>query len=192
MTECPKCKSFDIEIKESYKFFDIYECKICKYWTYKRIEDCCRNSYEIVTIDRKTHELSFIYRQCINCGGSTNRTSPLSHKKYGDSIRGEFDYDSYERWQESKYAEKEQLSVAKKNYNFYTSPYYKYIEYLNSKKWKDKRNLVFERDNYKCQECKEKNADDVHHLTYDNLGNENLNELVSVCRECHKKIHDMK
>lgn len=192
MIECPKCKSFDIKIKESYEFFDIYECNICKYWSYKHIEECCRDQYDIITIDRKSHELFFLYRQCINCGGSTNRTKPLSSKKYGNEIRREFDYGSFDRWKESVSSEKEQLSRAKKNFNFFNSPYYKYVLYLNSPEWKAKRELVFKRDNCKCQKCKIEIADDVHHLTYENLGNEKLSELLSICRECHKKIHKMK
>nr|WP_319997596.1 hypothetical protein [uncultured Draconibacterium sp.] len=192
MIECPKCKSFNILINDSYEFYDLFECNICKYWTYKRIEDCCRNPLEIITIDRKNHDLYFLYKQCLNCGGSTNRTRPLSSKKFGDEIRGEFDYGSFEKWKENRDLEYNELSIVKKNFNYFNSPYYKYCEYLNSQEWKDKRDLALKRDNFKCQKCKIKVADDVHHLTYENLGNEKLSELLSVCRECHIEIHKKK
>ena len=192
MIECPKCKSLNISIKDSYEFYDIYECNVCKYWTYKRIKDCCRNPQEIVTIDRKNHDLFFLYKQCLNCGGSINRTKPLNSKKYGDEIRGEFDYGSFERWKEKRDFEYKNLSIAKKNYNYFNSSYYKYYEYLQSSEWKAKRELVLIRDKYKCQICNIKMADDVHHLTYENLGNEKLSDLLSVCRECHIKIHKKK
>jgi 5-methylcytosine-specific restriction endonuclease McrA len=29
----------------------------------------------------------------------------------------------------------------------------------------------------------------VHHLTYQNAGNEFLWELVAICRECHARYH---
>ena len=50
--------------------------------------------------------------------------------------------------------------------------------------------MVLTRDENKCQKCKTKNADEVHHLTYENLFKEKLEDLISVCHDCHKKIHD--
>lgn len=32
----------------------------------------------------------------------------------------------------------------------------------------------------------------LHHLTYKNIGNENFNELIYLCFNCHKKSHNMK
>jgi len=61
--------------------------------------------------------------------------------------------------------------------------------YLNSAKWKSKRFDVLHRDNYTCQSCGSI-ATEVHHLHYRNFGNEPLDELTSLCRECHQKIHE--
>jgi len=61
--------------------------------------------------------------------------------------------------------------------------------YLNSAKWKNKRQQVLNRDNYACQSCGSI-ATEVHHLHYRNFGNEPLDELISLCRECHEKIHE--
>ncbi|WP_123862073.1 HNH endonuclease [Chryseobacterium artocarpi] len=52
-----------------------------------------------------------------------------------------------------------------------------------------KREVVFARDKYKCQQCKSKAAIHVHHLTYENIFNENLEDLISLCIECHSQIH---
>jgi len=46
---------------------------------------------------------------------------------------------------------------------------------------------ILERDNYKCQICKEK-AQLVHHIDKDNSNN-NPNNLVSLCNKCHLKLH---
>ncbi|ARV16876.1 hypothetical protein BTO07_09540 [Polaribacter sp. SA4-12] len=73
--------------------------------------------------------------------------------------------------------------------SFYNSRKGKYNEYLLSEKWKTKRNEVLKRDNSLCRVCKEKKAEDVHHLTYENLFNEKLEDLISVCRKCHLEIH---
>lgn len=68
----------------------------------------------------------------------------------------------------------------------------KYDDYLTSDKWYVIRNTVMERDNYKCQICKNK-ATDIHHLTYKNFGKEYLFELVALCRACHMLVyHDNK
>lgn len=189
---CSKCKSFNIETKTGYDYFDIFECKVCGYWTFERIEDCCRESYTIITIDRKTPDLAFLYRQCIYCGGSQNRTKPLSFKKFGDVIRTEFCAETYESWRKKRRKEQDHLTESRRNYNYLNSPRYKYYLYLISPEWHAKRELINKRDNNICQKCFVKPSEDVHHLTYENLGNEKLIDLLSICRECHMEIHGIK
>ena len=41
-----------------------------------------------------------------------------------------------------------------------------------------------------CQVCGGR-ATDVHHLTYDRFGHEDMGDLVSLCRRCHSKIVDL-
>jgi 5-methylcytosine-specific restriction endonuclease McrA len=65
-----------------------------------------------------------------------------------------------------------------------------YNEYLSSNKWKEKRKLVLERDRYICQGCGVAAANQVHHLTYTHVTDELLFQLVSVCQDCHLKIHN--
>src|SRR5690606_20125963 len=66
-----------------------------------------------------------------------------------------------------------------------------YNAYLNSPFWQAKRKLILERDNFLCQFCNAAKATQVHHLSYDNLGNECDFELLSVCYPCHQIIHDI-
>ena len=189
MQICEKCGSTSIKINKTYKYHDIYECQLCGYWSYSRIETCCRNPYKIVTIDRKDHFLFFLYEQCLNCNGSINRTKPLSAKKNSDKIRGEFSISTYEFWLKERSQEMKDISLSKKNYDYVNSAYYKYEQYLNSKEWKKLRKIIFERDKNKCCICKINEASDVHHLTYKNLFNEKMEDLISVCRDCHLEIH---
>ena len=64
-----------------------------------------------------------------------------------------------------------------------------YKSYINSKAWEEKARRIRRRDGYRCQIC---GADDlpleVHHLTYDNLGYEDDDDLITVCHSCHEKI----
>ena len=64
----------------------------------------------------------------------------------------------------------------------------KYYMYLFSKEWKARRTLVLSRDNYKCTSCGKK-AHSIHHLTYKNIFNEPLEDLTSLCKSCHEKVH---
>lgn len=62
--------------------------------------------------------------------------------------------------------------------------------YLESDAWKEKRIEVLERDEHRCVQCKKAPATEVHHKTYDdNIGNEPLSDLESLCTSCHKVKH---
>lgn len=63
--------------------------------------------------------------------------------------------------------------------------------YLKSSQWQTLRKKVLKRDAYTCQSCQTSGIPlEVHHITYIRLGNENISDLVSVCRYCHQAIHD--
>jgi len=64
-----------------------------------------------------------------------------------------------------------------------------YHAYVASDTWRWTRQRVLTRDEGVCQGCRARQASDVHHLTYDHLGEEFLWELMSVCRECHERLH---
>lgn len=60
--------------------------------------------------------------------------------------------------------------------------------YLKSDEWKSKRESILKRDNFKCV-CCGGNAEQVHHINYLRVYSENYNDLLSVCKSCHTKIH---
>jgi 5-methylcytosine-specific restriction endonuclease McrA len=60
-----------------------------------------------------------------------------------------------------------------------------YQEYLKSARW---RKLTDERkalDGYRCRVCNGGANLQVHHRTYQNIGNETLDDLTTLCAECH-------
>ena len=72
-------------------------------------------------------------------------------------------------------------------------PYFEqisYQKYIASAKWKETRRKRIELDGYKCKLCGSAINLCVHHLTYDHLGNENMDELVTLCKTCHNKLHE--
>jgi hypothetical protein len=67
-----------------------------------------------------------------------------------------------------------------------------YEEYLAGPVWKKKREKILERAGGICEGCRAKPATQVHHLSYEHVGDEFLFELVAVCDDCHDKLHIQK
>jgi len=72
--------------------------------------------------------------------------------------------------------------------------------FYRSKQWQAAREEAIRRDQYLCQDCLKKGritpAEEVHHiteLTPDNINDPsialNTENLISLCRECHKERH---
>lgn len=65
-----------------------------------------------------------------------------------------------------------------------------YKEYLKSEHWQNVRAKRLKIDNHRCYLCGRAKALNVHHLRYDNLGNEDVKEdLVTLCYKCHQMLH---
>lgn len=67
--------------------------------------------------------------------------------------------------------------------------------FYNSKEWKKQREYILRRDSYLCVLCGQP-AEEVHHkiyLTPENINNPMISlhesNLISLCGDCHKKIH---
>lgn len=63
-----------------------------------------------------------------------------------------------------------------------------YKRYLASREWRAKRKEFIESTYGVCQRCAARPIENVHHLTYANLGNEPLSDLMGVCRPCHEYL----
>ena len=71
------------------------------------------------------------------------------------------------------------------------------MSFHKSKKWKEKRKAILRRDEYLCRECRRygrtRLATTVHHIIPIDqrpdlaLASKNL---ISLCTECHNKMHD--
>lgn len=185
---CKKCKSRAIAVDETYPYHNIHECRDCKHLGHTPIDDCCRNPFLIVTVKHYSIDQSMLYHQCLNCGGST-KTKPLKKTDYSEQIEGEFDQTLFGRWKTDKSAESNLIYSSLKLANYKNTRAYQYHSYLRSEKWMAKRTFILIRDNYLCQSCKLHPALDVHHLTYENIYDEPLEDLQALCRACHLKVH---
>lgn len=160
--------------------------------------------HDLIFVKRKTSNGSYrLSKQCIICG--YHETKAYKHSVINNDINSikYLDEDAlflYEQKRHENYLIKCKNEWNKKReadedkrlleFNEKKKKWFKlHSEYLKSIKWKLKRNAVLKRDNYKCQACLTQEATQVHHLTYERWRNEPLFDLISVCSECHKKIH---
>ena len=66
-----------------------------------------------------------------------------------------------------------------------------YEQYISSMRWLAKRRRVLDRDGRRCQTCFRVPPEvhlQVHHKTYERLGDEPLNHLITLCSECHEAV----
>jgi 5-methylcytosine-specific restriction endonuclease McrA len=77
-----------------------------------------------------------------------------------------------------RYADIKSINDRKKNYT----------KYIQSKEWKEKRNFIVGKYK-KCSCCGSEENLHVHHLSYENLGNENESDLLLLCKKCHGLVH---
>lgn len=124
-----------------------------------------------------------VVMQCNHCGGRYGNW--ISKNK----IENLEDLKPFNEAAEKKFRDKQAYNRERMNVDVSADWWNRYNDHLNSRAWKIKRDAVLERDSYWCQACQSRKAKDVHHLSYKRMGNEPLFDLVSVCRECHQKLH---
>lgn len=63
-----------------------------------------------------------------------------------------------------------------------------YAKYINSETWRKKRQARLKMDGNKCRTCHSKERLEIHHVTYERFGDEDLDDLITLCRQCHEAI----
>lgn len=61
----------------------------------------------------------------------------------------------------------------------------RYLDYLQSPEWQERRLAKLEQAGYRCEKCSEHSGLSVHHKTYERLGNERSDDLIVLCQSCH-------
>lgn len=65
-----------------------------------------------------------------------------------------------------------------------------YSAYLHSDAWRLKRLVVIDLAGGRCQVCNSPKRLDVHHRTYERIGEEAPGDLTVLCRKCHSLFHE--
>lgn len=127
--------------------------------------------------------------QCLHCGVQVRRVAQKHLRPYEYALLPDWDEGLVARHRESlRAARAEGREVGRSEQKAF------YHDYLKSDRWKAKRKVRLATDGGLCQakldRC-QRFATEVHHLTYDHVGNEPLWDLVSVCRNCHGQLTAM-
>lgn len=64
-----------------------------------------------------------------------------------------------------------------------------YNKYLHTYHWEQLRELKLSEVDHRCQVCYNSKQLNVHHRTYERLGNEKLSDLTVLCKEWHEIFH---
>lgn len=77
----------------------------------------------------------------------------------------------------------------------HSTPYMPYKGQLSDERWVAFRQFILKVRGEKCESCGMTTGLQVHHLQYRNNAmawEYNCNEVMVLCRDCHKKIHNIK
>ena len=144
----------------------------------------CPHSLKQPTLYVQRNGVRYVRHQCLRCGTSVKGPKGAELEKQGQCI------DQLPPWDESL----ARRWIDRKNHFEQTQQPFQarldlYQQYLLSATWKSKRERVLQRDDHRCRACGDAQALEVHHKSYQNIGDEPLFELVAVCRECHQRLH---
>jgi 5-methylcytosine-specific restriction endonuclease McrA len=154
-------------------------------WEYRE----CLHS-EFVFVRRvQSNGVHIACRQCLTCGKNVGAARKDSFPDY--AALPEWDQTLRDRWLAEQRQRYDEYRIGVQDWHAQQGPDWQgaYETYLQSSTWAVKRAAVLKRDDYICQACLTARATQVHHLTYEHLGNEPLWELVAICRRCHKALH---
>lgn len=172
-----------MEVRRS-KFSIFKWCVDCFDSNIEDYPECCNNAVYHYVRHKISNGVFTLKKQCVNCNHmlpqAIKRKTVENFEALPLSVERTV---SSEKWETIKKFKEYISTMIKKQYAD------SYAIYRQSKQWRDKRDKAMKRDNYLCQGCLTNKATVAHHTTYDNVGDELLFQLISLCETCHSKVH---
>lgn len=153
---------------------------------------CAQCSDPLIRPEHRRPVRSLLCKSCL----SINRTSAdqqeveqrLVKAKVTKSKRDEQQKEREAQYQRGK--EDKQAQIEKKRARIQELRAMPYRDYLLTPDWQKKRLYALKRAGGRCQVCNNPNKRlDVHHRTYERLGDELYTDLLVLCHSCHGTFH---
>lgn len=180
---CPKCGQFigkrihkcsDTSWNKGKNSRIIFFCKVCK----KPILDYKRANRKVCS------------KECFSINASNFMKGKILYKIHPRGMLNKVP------WNKGKKMDKpvwnKGLTAKKDNRILSGKEHYKWnggISLKYGKEWKNIRKQIWKRDNFTCQKCGKKNVELIAHhiIPFEFSHDNNLDNLISVCRSCHFK-----
>lgn len=144
----------------------------------------------------KANGVGVVVLQCLRCGAKPREVAKHSAEvanaiaargplaPYDEAIAINWQAGQERAWRQRRAAY--EAEKAERDSDWWT----RYHAHLASPEWQDRRRLVLKRAKHMCEGCGVAMASEIHHTTYDHMGNEFLFELVALCFACHRRLHE--
>lgn len=152
----------------------------------------CEHNRFIIAIAYDSLQRPRYKKRCAICWGGMNHTYKRSEAL--EILAGEPPFDDEE-------CHKKRMEISELRKEYYSTLYETYRQrrqqawrnyyetYLKSMRWHLLRVKVLTRDEYKCASCKSTDTLQLHHRHYQTLGEESLDDVITLCKTCHKLFH---
>jgi hypothetical protein len=161
--------------------------------TINQTENAPQCSCDYTAIRRRvlSHGVATYVVQCLGCGRQIRSVKKDSYEVRMLADVLPFDDTLQRTWRDGqrRFYEARQEARAHEQATKQTDWWLQYTAYLKTTAWRLKRQAVMTRANNWCEGCAARQATQVHHKTYEHMGNELLFELVAVCDTCHHILH---
>lgn len=151
----------------------------------------CKHPRQRLTKKKFSNGSLHYVRQCENCWAKVGNW--LSKGEAAKEIRYEDEVPIFDEKAADRVHEESQAAVraeVETDRALQSAEWWdRYTAYLETDAWRARAALVRERSRGLCEGCRRAPCVQVHHLSYKNVGEEFLWELVAVCNACHERAH---
>lgn len=149
----------------------------------------CTHEQQVLTRKRKVNGAPMYVMQCQECGqNASNQVAAAVAMRDGFTPWDEELAETGRTLRNAQY-ERDRNTREREALERQREWAERYQAHLLSQKWQKLRELVFRRSDGICEGCGVRPAVQVHHLSYEHVGEEFLWELAAVCMTCHERIH---
>jgi hypothetical protein len=190
----------DFELKKLEDFYNKYLDYYYGNLMDKDVEKAIRKVKNPIFLIKQYGEYSFVF-QCLTTGRYSKKIKEQLYDKFSIDKNNHELYlerdknnngvlDKIKPYSDEYYAKLRRLfDTHKMTYTPYRE---KYQEYLMSDEWKYVKRRTLHIHGYKCVISGQTENLDIHHLTYENVGCEKINDTIPLARHIHEEYHLLK